>query len=233
MKPLFRWTIGNTSDVGMDMLVTSISLMRRFHDFDCFVCHNNLKPGQMERLAGIPDATLVAQSPKALPIPPKGVAWKLYTPRLDINRHEVFIDNDLVVFKKMPKMESFLESRDSVIYTRSLFHNFGTFKPFLPKEFRLNSGLFGLPPGFDFDAEVRSGLKGKTAWDDPFDEQGLVALILSCQPTRIEIGLDEIMICHEGKFGPAEYGYHFVFANRGVHTAWLTFKGWFRNGLLG
>lgn len=204
------------------MLATSIASMRDLYDCDCWICFNNLTPGQQEQIGKIVNVTLLEQPSDALPLKPQGVAWKLYPPRLDINRHEVFLDNDLVIFKKMPKIDAFLNQTDTVIYTKSLFHAFGNFKKFISASFRLNSGFFGLPPGFDFDKAVRSYLP--TAWADRFDEQGLVALIMSQFPKRIEIELDEVQVCHQGAFGNPEFGYHFVGANEGNLKAWSAYK---------
>jgi len=192
------------------------------YDPEVIVCYNNIKPNQLAELEQM-GLQLHKQDPASLPLPPEGVAWKLYPPRLAPNRHELFIDNDLVIVRKTKKIDMFLAS-DAVIYTRSLHAAFGCYTSKVPASFRLNTGLFGIPPGYDFQGELLRRLDGKKKWESYFDEQGLVASALYAQPNRIEIGLKEIAICEVDDYKKSWHGCHFVGSNRTErNVAWDTF----------
>jgi hypothetical protein len=150
---------------------------------------------------------------------PIGVAWKLYPPRLRPNAHEIFIDNDLIIDKLPVEIEIFLQSNNYFIYTEGLHVNTkGRFNWPIGKTF--NSGLFGIPPNFDFKEQIENKLKDQLGWTDYFDEQGLVGEILLNQNNVLNIDLKTIGIFEEAPVQIGLHGYHFVKANSGTNTAW-------------
>ena len=214
MKPLIRWTIGSCEDLGYDVLKHSVNLMRRMYEdrVDYIVSYN--RPVQMDKLYEL-DIELYEQDKDCLPIVAKDVAWKLYPPRLRPESHELHIDNDLVLFNKLPEIEEFFKQEDLFLYSEGMYGLYGNFRNMVPENFILNSGFIGLPPGIDYEYEVLRFLPDY--WDDRFDEQGLVATIISRQK-NLKIGLEKISIC-EDSFIEASHGYHFVKCNRGMSKA--------------
>jgi hypothetical protein len=228
MKPLLRWTIGGSiSHVGFDILVESVKRLTNLYGdvFDYIICYNNINLDIIKKL-GIP---LFNQEEfrDSLPWCPSGVAWKLYPPRLRKESHEIFIDNDLVIRYKLWQIDEFLSKDNAVIYTAGLYRSFGRFDKKVARSHKLNSGLFGLPPGFDFYSKLVRLMKAfplQQAWCDKFDEQGMVASILTSNFDRIVIGLGDIAICHNGNCPFSNYGHHFVSANVGNGYAWEKWK---------
>lgn len=182
--------------------------------FEYRICYNEIDKNLLRF-----DVPLVEQLPMEGMYGPSGVAWKLYPPRLSLNTHEIFIDNDLILTKKLDELEEFLAASDKFIFTEALFYNHGRF----PTNIKLNSGLIGLPPDFDFKTELLQMMQDGKGWTGKFDEQGMVATIFSTKK-RIMIPLDKVAICHLGKFHNGTHGYHFVTANVGATEAWKKFQ---------
>lgn len=208
-RPVARWTVGPPQSRFDDAILRrSIVNFRKIYGdlFDCFLCINGRDARGLDDLG----AKVIIQSSMAGTPEPKGVAWKLYPPRLRPNSHELFIDHDVVLVDRIKKMEAFFSSREAFLYSQaySLEGCYGTFRNLVPEGFRLNSGLFGLPPGFCFD------LSSVAEWSDYFDEQGFVASSLCRQENLIMVGLEDIHICL-GEYMPRmPKAYHFVRGER-------------------
>ena len=152
----------------------------------CFNCDETL-------VSHLPDehgVTLLDQSSHQNDsMPPMGVAWKLYPPRLDIDRHEIVIDNDIILESSIEQIDQFLSSDNHCLLLEGLSRTYGRFEKHVRANLMINSGLYGLNPGFDFSAYVKrhagknweENATGIHAASKTFDEQGLVALILSNQ----------------------------------------------------
>jgi hypothetical protein len=222
MKPLLRWTIGNVAKAGYETLKYSIKTVKSIYGdkFDLFLCHNSIEESSLQ-FAKDYGVKLINQDSTCLPSSPKGVAWKLYPPRLSLESHEIMVDNDLVILKQLPEIDKFLTS-NSVIYTEGLFGLYGSFKKTVTIKPYLNSGLIGLPPNFDFATAILKNIK---PWEDYFDEQGLIAKIFSTFPNKICIKLPTIAICRQDGILPNfTHGCHFCGVNRTEARAWKTFK---------
>lgn len=162
-------------------------------------------------------------------LPPMGVAWKLYPPRLDRDRHELFIDNDIVFLERIPEIDRFFDN-DTTLLLEGLSRNYGRFDQHVPKHC-INSGIFGCPPGFNLDKYVKffGGIKwqenafGDHAASKTFDEQGLVALALLDYPKYVIIPKDTVTNC-EWRLEKSS-GVHFIGLNRRPHhRPWLEFR---------
>jgi hypothetical protein len=222
MKPLIRWTIGNVAKEGFETLHYSIKTIKSIYKnkFDLYLCYNNIEESKIEFVKEY-GVKIVKQDSNCLPSIPKGVAWKLYPPRLSLDQHEIMMDNDLIIFKPLPEIDEFLKG-NSVIYTQGLFGLYGNFKKSVKINPPLNSGLIGMPPKFNFEAEILKNIK---PWDDYFDEQGLIAKIFSIFPNKICIKLPKIAICRlDGILPSFSHGCHFCGVNRGETRSWKKFK---------
>lgn len=225
---LIRYTIGgNVSAAGFEIFRLSVRKIKRLfgNTADIFICYNGIAK---EKLQGS-GLKLVDQSEFAnsLPYDPIGVAWKLYPPRLRIDCHEIFIDNDIVLNRIPPEITSYLSNKKSFFYTEGLHRCNGRFD--WPKGIKFNSGLFGIPPYFDFSKELLRRMTGESCWTGYFDEQGLVGQTIIDQNNVYKIGLSNVGIfdrdydCSAG-FDPTLCGFHFVSANQGYDICWKNYK---------
>ena len=232
MKPLVRWTIGAVSNLGFLSLEKSIQSLRNIYGnrLDYILCHNNLDTKCYEMVSSL-GVRLIEQKPCLDMFEPLGVAWKLYPPRLRLDSHELFIDNDLIILNPIKEIDDFLSSADSFLYSECrLDRPYGAYEPEVPLGFRMNTGLFGLPPGFDFEGEIKKSMVASqnNEWTLGFDEQGMVASIFADQEHLIKISLDDIFICgpklSEDEFCFGRNGYHFVSLNSGFNKYWVMFN---------
>lgn len=193
-KPLIRWTIGPSSKDGFKCLEKSVSNIKKLYpECDFIVCHNQLSGAQKDKIANL-DVDLFDQDKhqNSLNHPPQGVNvhWKLYPPRLRYNAHEICIDNDIILWKRVPEIDYFLNNNMCLIY-QGKNRLYGIYDSNMPQAIRINSGIYGLPPAFDFGGKINDIQK---PWKGRFDEQGLVATILSENPHFI-IPLTSVPIC--------------------------------------
>lgn len=214
-KPIIRWTVGNVSSYGIDCLKQSISSWKSLYgdSFDYYLCYNNIDVNKLNF-----DVSLINQNEhlNSLSIGPNLTAWKLYPPRISMESHEIFIDNDLIVYEKIPLIDSFLKSKNIFFCTEGLRKNFGLYEKENRENLKINSGFFGIPPYFDFRVFIDNEIKHE--WTGWFDEQGIVSSILSNNDYNL-ISLDEVAVClNEFKFG--KYGVHFVGLNGGNNIPW-------------
>lgn len=212
-KPVVRWTIGPVQSAGFDCLKRSITAFQNLYDADLYVCHNGIEPARVATLA-MAGVTLVDQESltQASPI---GVAWKLYPGRLDINRHELFIDNDLIIEQRIAEIDRFFQE-DTTILLEGNSRDYGRFERHVPPEFNINSGVFGVPPGLDID-KILNGFRHRWEYNCPnasatWDEQGFVAATLLSYNKYLIISKNDITNC-ELDLLPAK-GMHFVSLNR-------------------
>lgn len=218
MKPLARWTIGKVKPDGFDCLVESVDSFLKFHDVDVIICHNCKKEDLPHTLLQYP---LLDQEnfSKSCNILPKGVAWKLYPPRLDENRHEIVIDNDIIFNDKIEQIDKFFEN-DCTLLLQGEGRTYGRFDKFVPKGFDINSGIYGMPPKFNIKSyidlfagvEWENNALGEHKESYTFDEQGLVAFSLLSYHSCIIIPNSIIVDC--GNFLQSGKGYHFMTLNR-------------------
>lgn len=224
-KPLVRWTIGPVSANGFECLARSIDKFRRLYDIEPIVCHNSIPSEEIDFLLSL-GVRLYCQDTQAdLSVRPMGVSWKLYPPRLTFDRHELFIDNDLVIEQHIPEIDQFFQGRKTLLLEGES-RNYGAFDRHVPLNQNINSGVFGLPPGFDFkkhvDFLVQNWEENCNTSSKTFDEQGVVAAALLTEPHLI-IPRTILTNC-EVHYRPAA-GMHFVGLNRSYfHQAYADYR---------
>ena len=218
--PLVRWTIGPVSSLGFECFRHSLASFLRHFEAEIVVCYNC----SFEQIAWItkehPAIRLVDQSEYLNnPIRPAGVAWKLYPPRLDINRHELSIDNDIVFNAEIPQLSAFFKGHHTLLL-EDWSRTYGRFEKHVPADYRINSGLYGMPPGFNLDRYCHFYLRdqwemnavGEYKESKTFDEQGLIALSLLDHPNFVIIPNTVITNCERQYVEGA--GHHFIGVNR-------------------
>jgi len=234
-KPLLRWSVGPAKPQGFYCLQESVHCIKSLYpELDLVICHNQLNATQIKQISrlGVPLFDQ-GKSLDSLPIKPKpgyNVHWKIYPPRLRPDAHEIQIDTDIVLFKKLKEIDLFLEDQAMLLY-QGIHGAYGNFKDFVPPGVRLNSGIFGMPPGFDFLAAMNETIGSSlTKWDDSFDEQGLVMATLSTFPKRYVIPLISVPIIQphfdiQALTTELCCGYHFCSLNYlDEHAGWETYK---------
>lgn len=175
MKPLIRYTIGPTAPLGMDCLKRAIFKIKQLYpQCDIAVCYNQIKKPNIKGVELV-DQSDFRNSLKYVPKDGFNVHWKLFPPRLRLDSHEIWIDNDIIIFKHIEKINTFLDGQIFLGY-EGLHRLYGNYENIVPKGC-FNSGVFGLPPNFDFESFLASAIDQgvEKKWVGKFDEQGLVA----------------------------------------------------------
>jgi hypothetical protein len=268
-KPLFRWIIGDVEPEGFSVLSESIRNILKFYknEFDFLICSNaiNLNSKLMlQKISQRFNVEIHEQSWDELPIDQSfifkksnsirdGTFWKLCPSRMRLKSHEIICDNDVVFTKPINSIKEFLEKNVVLMMKEDAFCVGKYFNLFKEKE-NYNSGLYGLPPNYDFEKELKktweeNGKYNELLWRD---EQGLVTSTLK-KNEHIIISSDEIIhLFNQGrcfsydfkliqenkiksrimqdmnfkdfKFSNNEKGYHFLGVNREKHNKWLEYK---------
>jgi hypothetical protein len=232
MKPIARWTIGNTTQLGYESLLLSIASFRHWYDIDAIIFNNGLSENLNYVRKIYPEIPIFQQPVDQKPAP-VGVTWKLYPPRMDISRHEIFIDNDIVFTGYIPEIDYFFEN-DCTLLLEDVGRAYGKFDKHVPKGYNINSGIFGLPPNFNLKKyidmyvdEWEINASGAHAASKTFDEQGIVAFALLNHPNFVIIDNETVTDCRSVlKWAK---GMHFIGINRcPYHSAFQLFKSNFK-----
>jgi hypothetical protein len=228
MKPLLRYTIGPASEAGFQVLKMSVGMVRKLYpEFDIAICYNELPQHRLDFLKTL-SIELIDQRvfKNSLSWQPTGAAWPLYPPRLRLEAHEIFMDNDIVLYNRVPQIDEFLLGNRFLV-SEDFNRLYGQFRPFIPSDKKINSGLFGLPPNYDFGTAIEELFARcpSKAYVKHHDFQGIVTYCVLNAET-IMIPLDEVKICGSKQlnveFGKS--GIHFCAVN-GLedHPSWNQF----------
>lgn len=201
LKPIVRWTIGDVSENGFICLEHSIkNFIKNYENkFDYYVCYNTIDEKKLNYIKKYPVKLLNQNNyVKELKIKPKNhPCWKLFPPRINIHTHEIFIDNDLILYEKLPLINKFLKNNNMLIISEAKYRAYGNFCKLINTNDKMNTGFFGLYPNFDFKNEINKTLDKKiiSNWDIHSDEQGLVAYIFQNYEYRL-ISTKKIFVGH-------------------------------------
>jgi len=237
-----RWTVGDVSERGFEALRLSVwGAWNLFGPHAAYaVCCNSLSLAEARAKASpLPEG--VHWHDSAAAVPPwlrhhlaggmaEGVAWKFAPLRLFPDRFELSLDNDCILWDIPAALRAWLEegAPDRCLLAEDVKPAFGQFAAFCGAAPR-NSGIRGLPPGFDLERALRDVLRRQeTATGQPvlltseLDEQGLQVAALSTHGTSLAVQTDEVTICspfwpHRPELGRC--GAHFVGLNA-RHIAW-------------
>lgn len=224
-----RWTVGDVSECGFEALRLSIwSAWKIFPEGTRFVvCVNTLSAEEAHRRTGeVPACVQWVNANSLIPAwlhkradsaMAEGVAWKLAPVRLFPDRYEIAFDNDVILWRIPDVMQVWLDSGDrrTVVMAEDLERAFGQFSEMCGSR-SINSGLRGLPPGFDYEQRLRTMLERTgIALRSELDEQGLQAATL-CRSNLLLVPTADVTICsafpmHQHRLGRC--GAHFVGLN--------------------
>jgi hypothetical protein len=162
----------------------------------------------------------------------EGTGWKFAPPRLFPTAFELALDNDAILWALPPSIDRWLASasrRGDCLLAQDARAAYGQLAPLAPADPALNSGIRGLPPGFDLERALLRTITAREqqlgrplVFDSELDEQGLQAAALSRAGRLHVVTMDEVAICspfhpHSPELGRC--GAHFVGLNS-RHIAW-------------
>lgn len=238
MKKIARWTIGPVSSIGFDILLESLRFFSKIYpEIERVICFNNIDPSLLKMASKFADVLeQKGEDVGCLLTPPdanveeaSGCGWKLSPPRIDIESHELFIDNDVVIRERLPQIDEWLTSSKGIISQgQGRKRMYGRFDSFISKEIHVCAGVFGLPPYFNFFEMINQKiqfLNGVTLGG--FDEQGLTSSIIVNMSDYLLIPNTSLVISedHVGFPQIMPSAIHFVGANRKPwHRGWKAYK---------
>ena len=228
MPPLtIRWTIGDVSEYGFAALQLSVwGLWRLLGNVPSYVICANTVPLQLaqKRTGELPADVIwrdvTAEFPEFLRFyfdehKAEGVGWKFAPPRLSQACLELALDNDCILWELPNAIIKWLQAPAAFLFAEDVHACFGQFGEICGAEPR-NSGIRGLPPGFDLAQAMLKLLreKGLTLRSE-LDEQGLQTALLRDRHPFI-VSTAEVSICspfppHTRALGTC--GAHFVGLN--------------------
>lgn len=227
---IFRWTIGPTNANGLDCLMESIKSFQKFYpDNEYYLFFNQIERkvlSKFEKLnLKILDQNNFINNYKLKPKEGYQVHWKLYPLRIDISQHEISIDNDLIIIKKVNEIDLFIQNQNYNLICQGLNHAYGKFNELIPNGLKINTGIFGFKPNFNIEEEMNS-IK---YWKNYFDEQGLISYVLSKDDYYIIPSTSILILESNFNFAAMQHplccGYHFVGLNRlKEHFCWDDYK---------
>ena len=183
-----RWTVGDVSARGFEALRLSVLGAAKAFGPDAAytVCVNTVPVAAVRARTGNLPVTWHSVGPDDLAsLRPyldaglaEGVAWKLAPFRLFPNSYELAFDNDCIVWSEPPTVAAWRHTGRCLLAADAA-PAFGRFASICGPEPR-NSGIRGLPPGYDLGAaltRVLAAHPGPLATE--LDEQGLQVAALS------------------------------------------------------
>ena len=224
-----RWTVGDVSPAGFEALHLSLwGMWRLFGRNAQYLVYVNTIPlrdaikstGEIPSEVRWRDATGLVPGWLRAHVSPEmaeGVAWKLAPIRSFPESYELSLDNDVILWALPAAIERWLISgtRETCLLAADLTPALGQFAS-LCSDRALNSGIRGLPPGFDLETRLRDTLaQSGVTLQSELDEQGLQAATLL--KTRLGVvSTEDVSICspfpnHQQHLGAC--GAHFVGLN--------------------
>lgn len=225
-----RWTIGDVSERGFEALRLSLwGAWRLFGpEAEYVVCVNCIPLAEARARTGeVPGAVRWYDANGDLPafLAPhfdgglaEGVGWKLAPLRCFPDRCELALDNDCILWQMPGGLAQWLAADDpqACLLAEDVRACFGQFADLCGPAPR-NSGIRGLPPGFDLQAALQRVLQAQpVTLASELDEQGLQVAALSRGSDPFLVTVDEVSIC--SPFPPhlpalGRCGAHFVGLN--------------------
>lgn len=230
-----RWTIGNVSDQGFEALRLSIWGARRIFGASAryLVCVNTV-PLELarEKIGEIPSDIEFLSTTDKVPLfvrerfdehLAEGVGWKFAPLRVFPNQFCLALDNDCILWEIPPAIRAWLDAEEPrCLIAEDVRACFGIFADLCGPAPR-NSGIRGLPPGFDLERALRQTLaKRADRLESELDEQGLQVAAVSLERLPYVVSVSDVTIC--SPFPPhlktlGRCGVHFVGLNT-IKAGW-------------
>lgn len=232
-----RWTIGDVSPAGFEALQISIQSARNLFgpEADYAVCVNTIPVDSARFQTGaVPDRICWLDAGRLAPawlktntdpLMAEGVAWKFAPVRLFPDRYEIALDNDVILWDLPQAMRWWLDDGRGCLMAEDVQRCFGQFAGACDCG-PLNSGIRGIPPGFNLEERLREML-GDLILRSEVDEQGLQAAALA-RSKLFTVSTADVTICspfpaHQHHLGKC--GAHFVGLNA-KRSPWILDGRW-------
>ncbi len=237
-----RWTVGDVSARGWEALRLSVHCAVRLfgNDTAYAVCVNSVALDVAKELAGpLPEGVeWIEVHASAMPLflrkhlrdgMAEGVGWKLLPLRLFPDRHELSLDNDCVLWTMPEAVQRWRAQADRTLLAADIERCLGIFQAAAQVPVPINSGIRGLPPGFDLEAALMATLAAEESrtgapvlLESELDEQGMQAVALHRVEPALVVATADVSIC--SPFWPRQpelgrCGAHFVGLNS-KHIPW-------------
>jgi hypothetical protein len=203
-----RWTIGDVSERGFEAL--RLSVWGAWHVFGPEAGYtiglNTVPLAEAKRRTGtLPQGVEWRVAEGRLPdfLRPhlddgmaEGVAWKFDPLRIYPERFEIALDNDCILWRMPSAMARWLDAApsDVCLLAEDVRPAFGAFAELCGPAPR-NTGIRGLPPGFDLGDALRRALaRNPIRLASELDEQGMQVAALSERPPFV-VSTDDVTIC--------------------------------------
>ncbi len=222
-----RWTVGDVSPWGFAALGLSLWGAHRIYGAAAAyrVVVNGISPEEAARRAAPIPPGVQFEAARELPAflaraldagMAEGVAWKFAPLRVFPHLHELSLDNDCILWREPAAVGRFRADPACALLAEDVRPALGRFGPRVGPLSR-NTGIRGLPPGFDLGAALAAALQAAPGpLRSELDEQGLqVFALLRALPTRA-VPLEEVSICSPfppHRPGLGRSGAHFVGLN--------------------
>jgi hypothetical protein len=226
-----RWTIGDVNPRGFEALCLSIwgawSLFGAEADYRVFV--NTVSVNHVRDLVGpVPDVVTWHTADACVPAwlraraldagMAEGVAWKFAPLQCFPDRRELALDNDVILWDMPAALAAWLADEDpeACLLAEDVTSSLGQFRSLCGVR-ALNTGIRGLPAGFDLEERLRAVLDvHPVTLTSELDEQGLQAAALSWVREPYVVSVHDVTIC--SPFPPhlphlGRCGAHFVGLN--------------------
>jgi hypothetical protein len=235
--------VGDVSDAGFEALSLAVQAAGRVFGATAsyLICVNTISVDEAKARVGViaPNVAWRRSRPADLPGCLRnrmskgmadGVGWKFCPPRCFPDAFEISLDNDCIIWEQPPAMRAFLRSgrngRQHCLMAADVRPALGCFSAYCDRA--MNSGIRGLPPGFDLEQALERFLEMVEQRDGPvvlrteLDEQGLQAAVLSRSSELLLVATTHVSICspfypHVPYWGRC--GAHFVGLNA-KHLPW-------------
>lgn len=224
-KPLFRFTLGDVSFDGMCILRTAIKKIKSLYPAcDIVICYNSISEKILKYYDDL-DVSTIRATTSEVEYDPKNEMWKMYPPRIDIDTHEIVLDNDLIFFSRIKEIDEFF-SGEHTLLLRGKARSYGNYDHLVPMDYAFNSGLYGMPPKFDLSKYIKETCKNdiERKWTKWCDDQGVIAHSL----TKVKFKIIENNVI-TNYFPEDEYdlpydikGVHLIGSNRCMQKNWKT-----------
>ncbi|HET6569728.1 MAG TPA: hypothetical protein VFG50_17305 [Rhodothermales bacterium] len=204
-----RWTIGDVNANGFESLRLSLWGARRVFGprATYLVCVNTIPvEAARERAGQVPPGVTWRANDAEMPAfmrphlngeMSEGTAWKFSPLRVFPDRYELALDNDCILWAMPQGVRRWLEAEhpEQCLIAADVWRCLGQFEDLCGPEPR-NSGIRGLPPGFDYGAALQDVLKEKpVVMVSELDEQGLQVAALYRRGEPYVVTAEEVTIC--------------------------------------
>jgi hypothetical protein len=222
-----RWTIGDVSEYGFAALRLSVWGIWRLlgNEPNYVICVNTIplilakqRTGELPSVVTWRDVT--SEFPTFLQLyfdqhKAEGVGWKFAPLRLSPRGLELALDNDCILWDLPKAVSKWLQTPGSFLFAEDVQACFGQFSEMCGLAPR-NSGIRGLPPGFDLEQAMIEVLrKNRFTLSSELDEQGLQTAVMQAHNPFV-VDTQDVSIC--SPFPPhipnlGRCGAHFVGLN--------------------